>query len=121
MRLAASAVPPERLRLVVACCCQLLELRGQLPKEPGEKHETLWAATEAFSQGVRAGLLHQILRTFTDTQSTLRALLGRLGDTAGQLPKRRRRCAQEPPTSCHFREQAQQMLRVAHLVLVCCP
>ncbi|XP_039728575.1 uncharacterized protein LOC120610318 [Pteropus medius] len=121
MRLAASAAPPERLCLV-ACCCRLLELRSLLPKERGEEHEGLWAATEALSQGVRAGLLRQILRTFTDTQSTLRTLVwAALATPPVSSPSDGDAVPKSLQLLAAFREQAQQMLRVAHLVLVCCP
>nr|KAF6429756.1 hypothetical protein HJG59_009069 [Molossus molossus] len=119
MRLAAGAAPPERLRLV-APCRRLLELRGL---EPGEEQEALRATTQALSQGVRAGLLRQILGTFTDTQSPLRRLVQVALATA---PVRSPCHSEAVPDSrqlllAAFHEQAQQMLRVGHLVLVCCP
>ncbi|XP_058539293.1 uncharacterized protein LOC131484740 isoform X2 [Neofelis nebulosa] len=138
MRLAACSAPPERLRLV-ARCGQLLELRsaGRLGRidrhpgegrafgslEPGQKCAELQAATEALYQGVRSGLLHQILDTFTDTQSPLQRLVQAALATRpvsspcdGQaLPKNLQLFL------AAFRDQAKQMLRVAHLVLVCCP
>ncbi|XP_043459920.1 uncharacterized protein LOC122497179 [Prionailurus bengalensis] len=138
MRLAACSAPPERLRLV-ARCGQLLELRsaGRLGRihrhpgegrasgslEPGQECAELQAATEALCQGVRSGLLHQILDTFTDTQSPLQRLVQAALATRpvsslcdGQaLPKNLQLFL------AAFRDQAKQMLRVAHLVLVCCP
>uniref|UniRef100_A0ABI7Z9N1 Catenin alpha like 1 n=1 Tax=Felis catus TaxID=9685 RepID=A0ABI7Z9N1_FELCA len=138
MRLAACSAPPERLRLV-ARCGQLLELRsaGRLGRidrhpgegrasgslEPGQECAELQAATEALCQGVRSGLLHQILDTFTDTQSPLQRLVQAALATRpvsslcdGQaLPKNLQLFL------AAFRDQAEQMLRVAHLVLVCCP
>ncbi|XP_053056897.1 uncharacterized protein LOC106975994 isoform X2 [Acinonyx jubatus] len=136
MRLAACSAPPERLRLV-ARCGQLLELRsaGRLGRidrhlgegrasgslEPGRECVELQAATEALCQGVRSGLLHQILDTFTDTQSPLQRLVQAALATRpvsslcdGQaLPKNLQLFL------AAFRDQAKQMLRVAHLV--CCP
>nr|XP_060510896.1 uncharacterized protein LOC132692451 isoform X2 [Panthera onca] len=138
MRLAACSAPPERLRLV-ARCGQLLELRsaGRLGRidrhpgegrafgslEPGQECAELQAATEALYQGVCSGLLHQILDTFTDTQSPLQRLVQAALATRpvsspcdGQaLPKNLQLFL------AAFRDQAKQMLRVAHLVLVCCP
>nr|KAF6267045.1 hypothetical protein mMyoMyo1_011844 [Myotis myotis] len=118
MRLAAGAAPPERLRLV-APCRRLLELRRLEPPE-----ERAWrAATEALSQGVRAGLLRQILGTFTDTQGPLQRLVRAALATA---PVRAPPGSEAGPESLQlllaaFQEQAQQMLRVGHLALVCCP
>lgn len=119
MRLAAGAPPPERLRLV-APCRRLLELRRL---EPLEERAALRAATEALSQGVRAGLLRQILGTFTDTQAPLQRLVrAALATAPGSSP----RGSEAGPESLQlllaaFQEQAQQMLRVGHLALVCCP
>lgn len=119
MRLAAGAAPPERLRLV-APCRRLLDLRRL---EPPEERAALRAATEALSQGVRAGLLRQILGTFTDTQGPLQRLVRAALATA---PVRSPRGSQAGLESLQlllaaFQEQAQQMLRVGHLALVCCP
>ncbi|KAM9053707.1 uncharacterized protein AAG666_000726 [Megaptera novaeangliae] len=138
MRLAACSPPPERLRLV-ARCRRLLELRsagvrrlhpidgppgtGGNSQEPGEECAALWAATEDLSQGVRTGLLRQILDTFTDTQSPLQ----RLVRAALATPSVSSQCDGEAlPESLQlllaaFHDQANRMLRVAHLVLVCCP
>ncbi|XP_060165850.1 uncharacterized protein [Globicephala melas] len=138
MRLAACSPPPERLRLV-ARCRRLLELRsagvrrldpidgppgtGGNSQEPGEECAALWAATEDLSQEVRTGLLRQILDTFTDTQSPLQ----RLVRAALATPSVSSRCHGEAlPESLQlllaaFHDQANRMLRVAHLVLVCCP
>ncbi|XP_034493236.2 uncharacterized protein [Marmota flaviventris] len=136
MHLAACSAPPERLHLV-ARCGRLLEVRGAIRRldgsdrpprtgqerlETAEERAALLAATDALSQGVRAALLRQILDTFTDTQSPLERLVrvalstsavGSLG-AGGDLRKglQRFRAA--------FHERAEQMLRVAHLVLVCC-
>lgn len=138
MRLAACSPPPERLRLV-ARCRRLLELRsadvrrldpidgppgtGGNSQEPAEECAALWAATEDLSQGVRTGLLRQILDTFTDTQSPLQ----RLVRAALATPSVSSQCDGEAsPESLRlllaaFHDQANRMLRVAHLVLVCCP
>nr|XP_035959654.1 uncharacterized protein LOC118543044 [Halichoerus grypus] len=138
MRLAAGSAPPERLRLVAACG-RLLELRGarRLGRthgppgagrasgslEPGRECAALQAATEALSQGVRAGLLRQILDTFTDTRSPLRRLVQAALATrpvgspgAGEASSKKLQLF-----LAAFRDQAKRMLRVAHLVLVCCP
>lgn len=138
MRLAACSAPPERLRLV-ARCGQLLELRSARRLDPidgppgsgrdpsslelGQECAELQAATEALSQGVRSGLLHQIVDTFTDTQSSLQRLVQAALATR---PVSILRDGQALPKNLQlflaaFREQAEQMLRVAHLVLVCCP
>ncbi|XP_051697372.1 uncharacterized protein [Oryctolagus cuniculus] len=130
MRLAAGCAPPERLRLV-ARCSRLLELRGTLCAwgpgrgnlEPTQERAALRAATEALSQGVRTALLRQILDAFTDTQSPLQRLVQtalatpKVGCPNGgeALPESLR------PFLTAFLDQAKQMLRVAHLVLVCCP
>ncbi|KAM8786874.1 uncharacterized protein V5649_011242 [Rhynchonycteris naso] len=119
MRLAAGAAPPERMSLV-ASCRRLLELRGL---EPEEERAALRAATEALSQGVHSGLLRQILGTFTDTQSPLQRLVQVALETT---PVSSRCPSVAVPKSLQlllaaFQEQAQQMLQVGHLVLVCCP
>lgn len=119
MRLAAGAAPPERLRLV-APCRRLLELRRL---EPPEERAALLAATEALSQGVRAGLLRQILGAFTDTQGPLQRLVRAALATA---PVRAPPGSEAGPEGLQlllaaFQEQAQQMLRVGHLAWVCCP
>ncbi|XP_070429715.1 uncharacterized protein [Equus przewalskii] len=136
MRLAACSAPPDRLRLV-ALCRRLLELRGagrrlgridgspgtglaSLP--PGQECAALQAATEALAQGVRAGLLRQILDTFTDTQSPLQRLVQA---ALAAPPFSSPRDAEGQPKSLQllladFQDQAKQMLRVAHLVWVCC-
>ncbi|KAM4804739.1 LOW QUALITY PROTEIN: uncharacterized protein ACH125_027537 [Urocitellus parryii] len=136
MHLAACSAPPERLHLV-ARCGRLLELRGAIRRldgsdgpqrtgqerlETAEERAALLAATDALSLGVRAALLRQILDTFTDTQSPLQRLVSAALATSavgspganGDLRKglQRFRAA--------FHERAEQMLRVAHLVLVCC-
>uniref|UniRef100_A0A8D1ZMD2 Vinculin n=1 Tax=Sus scrofa TaxID=9823 RepID=A0A8D1ZMD2_PIG len=138
MRLASCSAPPERLRLV-AGCRRLLELRnvsarrlgpidrppetGGGIQEPGKKCAELRAATEDLSQGVRMGLLRRILDTFTDTRSPLQRLVqAALATSPVSCP-----CEGEAlPKSLQlllaaFQDQAKQMLRVAHLVLVCCP
>lgn len=121
MSLAAGAEAPERLRLVTPC--RLLLQLWRLG--PEEESVALRAATEALSQGVRAGLLHQILSTFTDTQSPLQRLVQVALATAPVTGSSW--CASEDmPESLQllfaaFQEQAQQMLRVGHLVLVCSP
>ncbi|KAF5926122.1 hypothetical protein HPG69_011248 [Diceros bicornis minor] len=123
---------PEGLRLV-ARCRQLLQLRslGRLHRppetgrgtlEPGQECAALQAATEALSQGIRTGLPRQILDTFTDTPSPLQRLVqaalatppGSLACEGKALPKSLQLFLAD------FRDQAKQMLRVAHLVLVCC-
>eukprot|EP00071_Canis_lupus_P026511 XP_022260068.1 uncharacterized protein LOC102154778 [Canis lupus familiaris] len=138
MRLAACSPPPDRLRLV-ARCGQLLELRsaqrlGRIERppgaggasgslQPGQECAALQAAAEALSRGVRTGLLRQILDTFTDTQSPLRRLVRAALATrpvgapcdGEALPKTFQLCL------AAFHDQAKQMLRVARLVLVCCP
>ncbi|XP_032325648.1 uncharacterized protein LOC106729446 isoform X2 [Camelus ferus] len=138
MRLAACSAPPERLRLV-ARCRRLLELRsagarrldpiggppgtGGGSQEPAEECAALRTATEDLSQEVRTGLLRQILDTFTDTQSPLQRLVQAALATSpvsspcdGEaLPERLQRLL------AAFHDQAKQMLRVARLVLVCCP
>ncbi|XP_032209592.1 uncharacterized protein LOC116596399 [Mustela erminea] len=132
MRLAACSAPPERLRLV-APCGQLLELLGarrlgriQGPPgnpEPGRECAALQAATEALAQGVRAGLLHQILDTFTDTRSALQRLVQTaLAARPFGSPFHAEALSKKLQLfHVAFHDQAKQMLRVAHLVLVCCP
>ncbi|XP_040851367.1 uncharacterized protein LOC121166296 [Ochotona curzoniae] len=129
MYLAAGCAPPERLHLVVRCR-QLLELRGSLGAaetgraslDSAEERAALWAAAEGLSQGIRTGLLSQILDTFTDTQSPLQSLIQAARVTP---PEDCLRSGETSPTSLQpflavFLEQAGHMLRVAHLVLVCC-
>ncbi|KAG3267994.1 hypothetical protein H1C71_035581 [Ictidomys tridecemlineatus] len=115
--------PPNHQSLIKRChpkghfpfsCCQELET--------AEERAALLAATDVLSQGVRAALLRQILDTFTDTRSPLQRLVGAALSTsavgspgAGEDLRKglqRFRAA--------FHERAEQMLRVAHLVLVCC-
>ncbi|KAI4547077.1 hypothetical protein MG293_003632 [Ovis ammon polii] len=90
MRLAACSPQPE-LQCLVARYRRLLELRssgaqrldpidgppgtGEGSQEPEEECAVLRAATEHLSQGVRTGLLRQILDTFTHTQSPLLSLV----------------------------------------------
>ncbi|XP_058524295.1 uncharacterized protein LOC118759861 [Ochotona princeps] len=129
MYLAAGCAPPERLHLVVRCR-RLLELRGSLGAagtgraslDSAEERAALWAAAQGLSQGVRTGLLSQILDTFTDTLSPLQSLI-----QAAQVipPEDCLHSGEASPTSLQpflaaFLEQAGNMLRVAHLVLVCC-
>ncbi|KAM5227796.1 uncharacterized protein ACOB6Z_016704 [Ctenodactylus gundi] len=127
VRLAAVSVPPERRRLV-ASCRRLLELgrsdaRACRPAGPREERAALRAATEALSQGVRAGLLRQILDAFTDPCSPLGGLLhAALGTPAASAPRGGAGLRRNLQLSLSaFRDQARQMLRVARLVLVCCP
>ncbi|KAM9721974.1 LOW QUALITY PROTEIN: uncharacterized protein ACBT57_018777 [Dama dama] len=94
---------------------------GEGSQEP-ERCAVLRAAAEDLSQGVRTGLLRQILDTFTDTQSPLlslvRAALATRPGSSGCDVKA------SPPSLqllAAFRAQAKRMLRVAHFVLVCCP
>nr|XP_025850491.1 uncharacterized protein LOC112916856 [Vulpes vulpes] len=97
--------------------------RGPFADLPGQECAALQAAAEALSRGVRTGLLRQILDAFTDTQSPLR----RLVRAALATRPVGARCDGEalPKTFqlflAAFHDQAKQMLRVAHLVLVCCP
>ncbi|XP_011927065.1 PREDICTED: uncharacterized protein LOC105591187 [Cercocebus atys] len=133
MRLAACSAPPKRLHLV-ARCGRLLQLRsagarrlagmsgppgrGQGRPEPGQERAALRAATEALFQGFRTGLLHQILDTFTDTQSPLLRLVQAAVATPYHdeaLPKSLQLFL------ATFHDRAKQMLRVARLALVCCP
>ncbi|KAG8509667.1 Catenin alpha-2, partial [Galemys pyrenaicus] len=138
MRLAAWSAPPERLRLV-AGCHQVLELRsagvrplrqitrplgtGLRSQDPGAARAALRAATEALSQGVSNGLLRQILDTFTDTQSPLQRLVQAALVTSPVSSSCNGRALSESLQLflAAFHDQAKQMLRVAHLVLVCCP
>ncbi|XP_051000556.1 uncharacterized protein LOC127188180 [Acomys russatus] len=126
LRLAACSTPRERMHLV-SRCRQLLHLRPRVHLPPQTRPETeceaLWAATDALFRGVRAGLLSQILDTFTDTQSPLQ----RLVQAALETSIIRSRCDSEALTETlqlrldAFHNQAKQMIRVAHLVWVCCP
>ncbi|XP_074253141.1 uncharacterized protein LOC141584096 [Saimiri boliviensis] len=83
----------------------------------------MWAATEALSQGFCTGLLRQILDTFTDTQSPLlRLVQAAVATSADSSPLD----GEALPKSLQiflaaFHDRAKQMLRVAHLALVCCP
>uniref|UniRef100_A0A286XZB5 Uncharacterized protein n=1 Tax=Cavia porcellus TaxID=10141 RepID=A0A286XZB5_CAVPO len=131
---------PER-RHLVARCARLLQLHGagvrrpdgtygplrietgQQRLDPGKKCAALWAATEALSQGVRAGLLRRILDTFTDTSSPLRSLVHA---TQATPPGRSSGDGEHSRRSLQlllaaFQDQAKQMLHVAQLVLVHCP
>ncbi|XP_063086418.1 uncharacterized protein LOC134471456 [Cavia porcellus] len=140
LRLAACSAPPER-RHLVARCARLLQLHGagvrrpdgtygplrietgQQRLDPGKKCAALWAATEALSQGVRAGLLRRILDTFTDTSSPLRSLVHA---TQATPPGRSSGDGEHSRRSLQlllaaFQDQAKQMLHVAQLVLVHCP
>nr|XP_035127858.2 uncharacterized protein LOC118147244 isoform X2 [Callithrix jacchus] len=138
MRLAACSAPPERLHLVDRVG-RLLQLRssgarrlagiggppgrGRVRSEPGQERAALRAAIEALSQGFCTGLLHQILDTFTDTKSPLLRLVQAAVATSADsspydgeaLPKSLQLCL------ATFHDRAKQMLRVAHLALVCCP
>ncbi|XP_034350582.2 uncharacterized protein LOC117703216 [Arvicanthis niloticus] len=126
LRLAACSAPRERMHLVFRCQ-QLLQLRPgvhRLPQtSPGIECEALRAATDALFRGVRAGLLRQILDTFTDTQSPLERLVQATLATSTI----RSRCDSEALAETlkllldAFHNQAKQMIRVAHLVWVCCP
>lgn len=122
LRLAACSAPRERMHLVFRCR-QLLQLRPgvhQLPwTSPGTECEVLRTATEALFRAVRAGLLRQIVDTFTDTQSPLE----RLVQAALATSTIRSRCGTESLQLLldAFHDQAKQMIRVAHLVWVCCP
>ncbi|XP_063473111.1 uncharacterized protein [Symphalangus syndactylus] len=138
MRLAACSAPPERLHLV-ARCGRLLQLRsagarrltgiggppgrGRGRPEPGQERAALRVATEALSQGFRTGLLRQILDTFTDMQSPLlRLVQAAVATPAGSSPyvgEALRKSLQLFLATFH--DRAKQMLRVAHLALVCCP
>lgn len=133
MRLAVCSAPLDRLRLV-ARCGRLLQLRGarRLRRingppagslEPGQECAALQAATDALAQGVRAGLLRQILDTFTDTQSPLQRLVqAALATRPVGSPCNGEALSEKLQLFlAAFRDQAKQMLRVAHLVLVCCP
>ncbi|XP_038962491.2 uncharacterized protein Vinac1 [Rattus norvegicus] len=126
LRLAACSAPRERMHLV-SRCRRLLQLRpgvhGLLRTSPDTNREALRAATDALFRGVRAGLLRQILDTFTDTQSPLE----RLVQAALATSTIRSRCDSEASAETvqlllyAFHNQAKQMIRVAHLVWVCCP
>ncbi|GAB1286880.1 Vinculin/alpha-catenin family member 1 [Apodemus speciosus] len=125
LRLAACSAPQERMHLV-SRCRQLLHLRpgvNRFPRtSPGTECEALWAATDALFRAVRAGLLRQILDTFTDTQSPLERLVQAFLATSTI----RSRCDSEAlaetlPLLHAFHNQAKQMIRVAHLVWACCP
>ncbi|XP_036039329.1 uncharacterized protein LOC118581386 [Onychomys torridus] len=126
LRLAACSAPQERMHLV-SHCRQLLQLRPRVhrPSQPssGAEWEALRAATDALYQGVRAGLLRQILDTFTDTQSPLE----RLVQAALTTSTIRSPCNSEALAETlqllldAFHNQAKQMIRVARLVWVCCP
>ncbi|XP_052581290.1 uncharacterized protein LOC128101879 isoform X1 [Peromyscus californicus insignis] len=126
LRLAACSTPRERMHLV-SHCHQLLQVRPGVhrPHQPssGAECEALRAATDALFQGVRAGLLRQILDTFTDTYSPLE----RLVQAALTTSTIRSRCNSEALAETlgllldAFHNQAKQMIRVAHLVWVCCP
>lgn len=126
LRLAACSAPQERMHLV-SRCRQLMQLRPgvhSLPRSsPGTDCEALRAATDALFRAVRAGLLRQILDTFTDTQSPLETLV----QAALATSTIRFRCDSEALAETvqilldAFHNQAKQMIRVAHLVWVCCP
>ncbi|XP_069869395.1 uncharacterized protein [Dipodomys merriami] len=134
---AACSAPPERLSLV-ARCSQPLELGSASDRrlaaidraqgtilgilEPGEERAALQAATEALSRGVRAGLLRQILDTFTDTHSPLERLLqAALATSTPSSPGDGEAWSQSLQVFLDaFQDQANQMLQVARLVLACC-
>ncbi|XP_041526087.1 uncharacterized protein LOC121460034 [Microtus oregoni] len=126
LHLAACSTPRERMHLV-SHCRQLLQLcpglHGSPQNSQGTECEAVQAATEALFRGVRAGLLHQILDTFTDTQSPLE----RLVQAALATSTIRYQCNSEALAETFrllldaFHNQAKQMIRVAHLVWVCCP
>lgn len=126
LRLAACSSPRERMHLV-SRCRQLLQLRPGVRLPPwtssGMDCEALRAATDALFRGVRAGLLRQILDTFTDTQGPLE----RLVQAALMTSNIRSRCDSEALAKTlqllldAFHNQAKQMIQVAHLVWVCCP
>lgn len=126
LRLAACSTPRERMHLV-SRCRQLLQLRPgvHLPSRtrPETECEALRAATDGLFRGVRAGLLRQILDTFTDTQSPLQ----RLVQAALETSTTRFQCDGEALAETlqlrldAFHNQAKQMIRVAHLVWLCCP
>lgn len=131
MRLAAGARAPERRRLVESCGL-LLELRrrghepprtGQRIPAPREVQGTLLAIAEDLAQGIRLALLRQILDTFTDTQSPLQRLCQAASTPpAGSSARHHESWHQSLQLYLSaFLEQAQQMRRVAHLVLVCSP
>uniref|UniRef100_A0A8C8T3V1 Vinculin/alpha-catenin family member 1 n=1 Tax=Peromyscus maniculatus bairdii TaxID=230844 RepID=A0A8C8T3V1_PERMB len=126
LRLAACSTPRERMHLV-SHCHRLLQLHPGVHRSPqpisGAECEALRAATDALFQGVRAGLLRQILDTFTDTQSPLE----RLVQAALTTSTIRSECKTEALAETlrllldAFHNQAKQMIRVARLVWVCCP
>nr|XP_048315745.1 uncharacterized protein LOC125416673 isoform X5 [Myodes glareolus] len=126
LHLAACSAPRERMHLV-SHCRQLLQLHPGLHRSPqispGTECEAVRAATDALFRGVRAGLLSQILDTFTDTQSPLE----RLVQAALATSTIRSQCNSEALAETlrllldAFHNQAKQMIRVAHLVWVCCP
>ncbi|KAL1785635.1 Catenin alpha-1 [Sigmodon hispidus] len=126
LRLAACSAPRERMHLV-SHCRQLLQLRHGVHRpsqtNPGTECKALRAATDALFREVRDGLLHQILDTFTDTQSPLE----RLVQAALTTSINRSKCNSEVLAETlrllldAFHNQAKQMIRVAHLVWVCCP
>ncbi|XP_042551283.1 uncharacterized protein LOC122121208 [Dipodomys spectabilis] len=123
LRLAACSALPERLSLV-ARCSQPLELGSASDRRlaPGEEGAALQAATEALSRGVRAGLLRQILDTFTDTHSPLERLLqAALATSTPSSPGDGQAWSQSLQVFLDaFQDQANQMLQVARLVLACC-
>ncbi|CAH6787898.1 Vinac1 [Phodopus roborovskii] len=126
LRLAACSAPQERMHLVYHCR-QLLQLRSRVHRPPqpipGTECIALRAATDTLCREVRAGLLRQILDTFTDTQSPLE----RLVQAALATSTIRSRCNSESLAETlqllldAFHNQAKQMIRVAHLVWVFCP
>ncbi|XP_052037647.1 uncharacterized protein LOC127684915 [Apodemus sylvaticus] len=126
LRLAACSAPQER-RHLVSHCRQLLQLRPgvhRFPRtSPGIEWEALRAVTDALFRAVRAGLLRQILDTFTDTQSPLEKLV----QASLATSTIRSRCDSEALVETlqlllhAFHNQAMQMIRVAHLVWACCP
>ncbi|XP_057637901.1 uncharacterized protein LOC130882037 [Chionomys nivalis] len=126
LHLAACSTPRERMHLV-SHCRQLLQLRpglhGPPQISPGTECEAVRVATDELFRRVRAGLLHQILDTFTDTQSPLE----RLVQASLATSTIRFQCNSEALAETFrllldaFYNQAKQMIRVAHLVWVCCP
>ncbi|XP_040600923.1 uncharacterized protein LOC121140294 [Mesocricetus auratus] len=124
LRLAACSAPRERMHLV-SHCRQLLQFRVHRPPQtsPGTECIALRAATDALCREVRAGLLRQILDTFTDTQSPLERLVQATLETSTLRPGCNREALAETlrlPLDA-FHNQAKQMIRVAHLVWVFCP
>ncbi|XP_060227620.1 uncharacterized protein LOC132648992 [Meriones unguiculatus] len=126
LRLAACSSPRERVHLV-SRCRQLLQLRpGVRPparSSSGMEGEALRAAAHALFRGVREGLLRQILHTFIDTQGPLERLVQAALMTSAIRP----RCDSEALAKTlqllleAFHDQAKRMIRVAHLVWLCCP